>query len=100
MYNSKILFIVLIFLTIYIFGKRIEKFTITRPSKCFDCEKEIIKKEGVLSVWKALPTKCFDCEKQNGIKPYNTGPNKCFDCEYFKNNKTKNKSWFEKLFLA
>ena len=56
----------------------------SRPSKCYDCEIEIAKKQGVQNVWKAQPTKCFDCEKQylqSGVNPSLTGPTKCFSCE-------------------
>jgi len=94
MLNSKITFIVMIIIVGLLFAKNLEKFTITRPSKCFSCEREIIRKEGVWSVWKALPSKCFDCENKanlNKVNPYNTGPNKCFDCDcnYFKNKENK-----------
>ena len=90
----------MIILVVYMFTKRVEKFTITRPSKCFSCEKDIINRENIWSVWKALPTKCFDCENNNKtIHPYMTGPTKCndCDCDYFKNNENKTNtlfSWF------
>lgn len=78
----------MILLIIYFFSKKIETFIITRPSKCFDCEKHIINRHNIWSVWKALPTKCFDCENNtNGLHPYNTGPTKCFDCNFFLNKK-------------
>lgn len=70
--------------------KNLEKFTISRPSKCFSCEREIIRNDSIWSVWKALPTKCFDCENEfikKKINPYSTGPSKCYacECDYFKN---------------
>lgn len=93
MLNSKIIFIILIIIFGLLLTKNLEKFVISRPSKCFSCEKEIIRKEGIFNVWKALPTKCFDCEHQyliNKKNPYNTGPTKCFSCEkQFHNNKKK-----------
>lgn len=64
MLNSKITFIIMIIIVGLLLAKNLEKFTITRPSKCFSCEKEFIRTERIWSVWKALPTKCFDCEKQ------------------------------------
>lgn len=90
LFQSKKFYIILLILVIFLFTNKIEKFTITRPSKCFSCEKDIIRREGILNIWKALPTKCFDCENhavRDKVNPYNTGPNKCFDCEcsYFKN---------------
>lgn len=85
--NSNIIFIIMISLIFFLFTKKIEKFTISRPSKCFSCEKDIINRYNIWSVWKALPTKCFDCENQHNIQPYNTGPTKLFDCDYFTNNK-------------
>lgn len=56
----------------------------SRPSKCFDCEQQIAKTEGISNVWKAQPSKCFSCEQQykkTGINPGLAGPSKCFDCE-------------------
>ena len=79
----------MILLIIILYYKKIEKFTVDRPSKCFSCEREIINRVGITNVWRALPTKCFDCEKQalnNNENPYHTGPTKCFDCDMFKNN--------------
>ena len=92
MLNSKITFIILIIIVGLLLTKNLEKFTIPRKSKCFSCEKQILRNEGLLSVWKALPSKCFSCEKQfqiNKINPLKTGPNKCYDCEaqYSKNIK-------------
>ena len=83
--NSTTIFIILIILLFIFLSKKIEKFTISRPSKCFDCERQIISHQGIFSAWKALPTKCFDCESQSNT-PYHTGPSKCFDCDYFHNN--------------
>ena len=81
---SKLFYAIFILLIIMLLTKNLEKMTITRPSKCFSCEKDIIRREGIFNVWKALPTKCIDCEFQ-AIKldkdPYTTGPTKCVDCE-------------------
>lgn len=85
--KSKIIFIIFLIVVAVLLTKNLEKFTISRPSKCFSCEREIIKNENIWNVWKALPSKCFDCETQalnNNINPYLTGPTKCFDCDYFK----------------
>ncbi|ADO67118.1 hypothetical protein crov085 [Cafeteria roenbergensis virus] len=94
MLNSKITFIILIIIVGLLFAKNLEKFTISRPSKCFSCEREIIRNESIWNVWKALPSKCFDCENNalhNNINPYYTGPTKCFDCDcnYFNNQTEK-----------
>ena len=86
MLNSQIFLFLFIITILLLSAKNIEHFVITRPSKCFDCEKHIIKTSNIWNVWKALPTKCFDCEKQSD-KPYITGPSKCFDCDFFKLNK-------------
>lgn len=91
--STKALIILVIVVALYI-NRQVENFVVTRPSKCFSCEKQIINKSSIWNVWKALPTKCFDCEKNIISKkhnPYNTGPNKCFDCDYFKINKTNEK---------
>lgn len=101
--QSQIVFYIMIILIVILFTKNLEKFTITRPSKCFSCERDMINRTGILSVWKALPTKCFDCEHQaeyNDVNPYKTGPTKCFDCDcdYFKNNNKEEKSIWQKLF--
>ncbi len=50
---------------------------LSRPNKCFSCEKEITSN---YSAHLSFPTKCFDCERQSRI-PYNTGKTKCFDCD-------------------
>jgi hypothetical protein len=49
----------------------------TRPNKCFSCEKQITSE---YDAHLSFPTKCFDCERQSRI-PYNTGKTKCFDCD-------------------
>lgn len=82
MLPSNVVLVVFIVVLMLLITKKVEKFTVSRPSKCFSCEREIIRKSSVLDVWKALPTKCFDCEA--GKAPYYTGPTKCFDCDFFK----------------
>jgi hypothetical protein len=59
----------------------------SRPSKCFSCEKEAIRLWGPEYAWKAQNTKCFSCErhllKSNNNNPAMgalAGPTKCFDC--------------------
>jgi len=84
MLNSKITFILLLIIVGILLTKNLEKFTIPRKSKCFSCEKQIIRNQGIMSVWNALPSKCFSCEKQfklNKKNNFKLGPNKCYDCE-------------------
>jgi hypothetical protein len=62
--------------------RSIKKHYLNSPSKCFSCEKQIIRTHGLASVNLAQPTKCFDCEKQTK----RSQPTKCFDCESSKGN--------------
>ncbi len=66
-----------IVLYIFISNKPVENFW-SRPTKCFDCEKQIT---SIANAHLAFPSKCFSCEKQQGQIPYQNGPTKCFDCE-------------------
>lgn len=82
--NSNFVMILIIIFTIMYLTKTLENFTISRPTKCFSCEREFIRNYGLWSVWQTMPTKCFDCEhqfKKQKINPYFSGPTKCFDCD-------------------
>jgi hypothetical protein len=56
------------------------------PTKCFDCEKDLINRRGVEYAWAGQPSKCFDCEKQLE-KSIGTAygaignPSKCLSCD-------------------
>jgi len=83
--NSNLILIILIIVTLMYLTNTLESFTISRPTKCFDCEKQFIKNYGLWSVWQTMPTKCFDCEhqlKKQNINPYFSGPTKCFSCDH------------------
>lgn len=71
----KNIIILLILLFIIINSLKIENFS--RPSKCFDCERQYPKYS---------TTKCFTCMKQIGD---NGGNTKCFSCINKKLNKPK-----------
>jgi len=62
--------------------RKISQFALSRPSKCFDCEREILEqsKEPEKHMHMSAPGKCFDCESQPLNLPYNEGPTKCFSC--------------------
>jgi len=86
--DSNIILILFIIITIMYLTNSLESFTISRPTKCFDCERQFIKNYGLWSVWQTMPSKCFDCEhqfKKKKINPYFSGPTKCFDCDNRKN---------------
>jgi hypothetical protein len=47
--------------------KKLEGFIpqyMNHPSKCFDCEQDIINRYGVESAWRAQPTKLFSAETE------------------------------------
>ncbi len=52
-----------------------EKFStyLDHPSKCFDCEKDIIRRCGEEYAWKAQPAKSFDAEYE-AIAQYEGDP--------------------------
>jgi DNA-directed RNA polymerase subunit N (RpoN/RPB10) len=58
----------------------------SRPSKCFSCEKDIIRRMGPEYAWMAQPTKCFSCESQiynnykNPALGVLGGPTRCPSC--------------------
>ena len=74
--NRIIIVGILLIMLFFIFNKKTENFW-SRPSKCFDCEKQIT---SINNAHLSFPSKCFDCEKQSKI-PYFEGPTKCFDCD-------------------
>ena len=55
------------------------------PTKCFSCERDMIRRAGPEWAWMGKQTKCFDCEKQLARVHPNlanlTHGTKCFDCE-------------------
>ncbi len=60
---------------------------LSRPNKCFSCEKQIT---SISNAHESFPSKCYDCEKQalmglketkDSTQPYFTGKTKCFDCD-------------------
>ncbi len=56
------------------------------PTKCFDCEKDLINRKGIEYAWAGQPSKCFDCEKQlektKGTVYGSIGnPSKCLSCD-------------------
>lgn len=52
---------------------------LSRPNKCFSCERQMLKQSGTKNIHLAFPGKCFDCEKDSKA-PYHEGPTKCFSC--------------------
>ena len=63
---------------------RLDKLYLGGPTKCFSCEKQMIKRG--LPTYLAHPTKCFDCDVQSadsyGSWAGHFGQNnKCFSCE-------------------
>lgn len=57
-----------------------EKLILSRPNKCFSCEREILKNYGKDYLNYAFPGKCFACEKESK-NPIHEGPTKCFSCK-------------------
>jgi hypothetical protein len=66
------LFVAFFFLFLLVLAKVVldikELFTVSQylnhKSKCYDCEQDIISREGEDAAWKAQPTKSFDSEAQ------------------------------------
>jgi hypothetical protein len=55
------------------------------PTKCFSCERDMIRRLGPEYAWMGKQSKCFDCEAQlaridPNLANYTHGT-KCFDCE-------------------
>lgn len=82
-----IVFALIIFL---IFKNVHEKFSdrlyLSGPTKCFSCERDLIRRYGMQYAYMGQPTKCFSCEKQivaNRGPQYGVlaQPTKCFSCE-------------------
>ena len=73
-----LLIIILIIAVFWCTRKTVKEHFLSRPNKCFDCEKQIENSGGDISM--AFPGKCFDCEKQSKF-PYLAGATKCFDCK-------------------
>lgn len=61
--NTLILIGILIVLFIIFKPKNYENFHGLRPSKCFSCEKDLIRRKGLEWAWQGQVSKCFDCEK-------------------------------------
>ena len=70
-------------------ARRTETFSrlyLSGPTKCFSCERDMIRRAGPEYAWMGKPSKCFDCERQLA----NVHPNlanlthgtRCFDCEH------------------
>ncbi len=53
---------------------------LSNPTKCFSCEKDVLRNAGPKYINFAFPGKCFSCERQSKT-PYHEGPTKCFSCE-------------------
>ena len=90
--NSKTFLVIFILVALFYFTNSIERFSISRPTKCFSCEKQYMQKYGIDSIWKTMPTKCFSCEKQYqnmNLDPYHTGPTKCFSCDAHRNKRPR-----------
>ena len=68
---------------IYLGSQLQQNMTLSRPSKCFDCERDIMNKskEPEKYIHMSAPGKCFDCEANALGTPYHEGPTKCFDCQ-------------------
>lgn len=64
--NVTIVVFMIVFAIIFIHVSLItvERYTtyLDHPSKCFDCEKDIIRRYGEQYAWKAQPAKSFDAE--------------------------------------
>jgi hypothetical protein len=61
--NTLILLSILIVLFIIVKPKKVnENFHGLRPSKCFSCEKDLIRRKGLDWAWQGQVSKCFDCE--------------------------------------
>jgi len=67
-----------------------EKFSnrlyLSGPTKCFSCERDLIRRYGMSHAYLGQPSKCFSCEKQivaNRGPQYGVlaQPTKCFSCE-------------------
>ena len=81
-----IIFFLIVFYLLFNDFKKIvfEKFYDTVPTKCFDCEKEIIKKKGKKNAYLGAPTKCFSCQQEyyNKDVPVEfSNRTKCFSCQ-------------------
>ena len=86
--NCKILlFALVVFLVIVIFMYSTKREGYENPSKCFDCEEQMVRQFGEQARYMAGPTKCFSCERDlvqrsgGNIAAGGWGqPSKCFDC--------------------
>ena len=86
--NCKILLfalVVLLVVGVFIYSTKREGYE--NPSKCFDCEEQMVREYGEEARYMAGPTKCFSCEKDliqrsgGNIAAGAWGqPSKCFDC--------------------
>lgn len=65
MFNQNTFILIGIIIALFIIGKPpvYENFHGLRPSKCFSCEKDLIKRKGEMWAWQGQVSKCFDCEK-------------------------------------
>tara|TARA_B100001093_G_scaffold213054_2_gene204397 strand:- start:4117 stop:4269 length:153 start_codon:yes stop_codon:yes gene_type:complete len=47
-----------------------EKKYLSGPTKCFSCERDLIRRYGTKYADLAQPSKCFSCERQYGKMPF------------------------------
>ena len=86
--NRKILLFALVLLIVvgvFFYSTKTEDYE--NPSRCFDCEDQMVRQFGEDARWMAGPTKCFSCERElvqragGNIVAGGWGqPTKCFDC--------------------
>ena len=97
--KTTVLIIVILISMFFIKPKNYENFHGLRPSKCFSCEKDLIRRKGKEWAWQGQVSKCFDCEtdlvKRLGPKYGAIGGNN----KTFKNSKiVKKNNCNKKLF--
>ena len=60
---STIILIAILLIIVIIGKKKVhEDFHGLRPTKCFSCEKDLLKRKGSEWVWQGQVSKCFDCQ--------------------------------------
>ena len=67
------------------FSLGLDQLYLTNSTKCFSCERDLIRRYGPQWAWMGQNSKCFDCERQlaSNIEPtYGALGNvsKCFSC--------------------
>ena len=64
--KNKTFILVIVLLSLFYFQlKNREHFSglyMIRPTKCFSCEKDLIKRKGEAWAWQGQVSKCFDCQ--------------------------------------